>query len=188
MGLLALNLSRPYLNTILKLNCSVILASTSFDGPATTDAALAALAAEAGLIDPEPVKVVAKIDNDPSANQKPTIMEVSVDTSAADTSADGATVTAVEAATGLLGGSKVPSKLTLKGGSKIRMGLFGGSPILPPANFRYRMGLFGGSKDELENTMKPTTTTAEADSTQSTINGSLKLTETEDSEKNGFGC
>lgn len=31
-----------------------ILASASFDSPATTDAALAALAAEAGLIDPEP--------------------------------------------------------------------------------------------------------------------------------------
>lgn len=32
----------------------MFVASTSFDGPATTDAALAALAAEAGLIDPEP--------------------------------------------------------------------------------------------------------------------------------------
>lgn len=52
---------------------------------------------------------------------------------------------------GLFGGSTIHQKLGLKGGSKIRLGLFGGSPIGPPTiPFTYRGGLFGGSKDSPE--------------------------------------
>uniref|UniRef100_A0AB39CFN3 Host cell factor n=1 Tax=Colaphellus bowringi TaxID=561076 RepID=A0AB39CFN3_9CUCU len=148
------------------------IASTSFDGPATTDAALAALAAEAGLIDPEPEKGTAiKIESvEPEAVDKTNIDVPDEVTTPLETSA------------GLLGGGII-TKLGLKGGSKIRMGLHGGSPKLPPKGFRYRMGLLGGSKDELETPMKPSTTTAEADSTETAVNGALKHDEPEESEK-----
>ncbi|KAJ8914754.1 hypothetical protein NQ315_013257, partial [Exocentrus adspersus] len=153
------------------------IASTSFDGPATTDAALAALAAEAGLIDPEPEKETGgKIESISDVLEKPTISEGVTDDATDDAGS-------METAAGLLGGGTIYAKLGLKGGSKIRLGLFGGSPIIPPSNYKFRMGLFGGSKDELETSMKPTTTTAEADSTQSTINGSLKHTDTDDNDK-----
>lgn len=45
------------------------------------------------------------------------------------------------------------------------------------------MGLFGGSKDDMPST-KPSTTTAEADSTQMAVNGNIKIEpESEDSDK-----
>lgn len=129
------------------------------------------------MIDPEPEKeLTGKIEGVPDVLEKPMtegVTEVS--------GGDGAT--SMEAASGLLGGATIHTKLGLKGGSRIRLGLFGGSPIIPPNNFRFFTGLRGGSKDELETSMKPTTTTAEADSTQSTVNGSLKHTDTDDSEK-----
>ncbi|XP_018573146.1 host cell factor 2 isoform X2 [Anoplophora glabripennis] len=154
------------------------IASTSFDGPATTDAALAALAAEAGLIDPEPEKELSgKIEGVSDVLGRPSVAEGVTDAS----TGDGATP--METTLGLLGGGTIRTKLGLKGGSKIRLGLFGGSPVIPPSNFRLCLGLRGGSKDELETSMKPTTTTAEADSTQSTVNGSLKHTDTDDGEK-----
>lgn len=109
--------------------------------------------------------------------EKPSIAEGGMDTSTADV------MTPIETTSGLLGGATIHTKLGLKGGSKIRLGLFGGSPVIPPSNLRFPLGLRGGSKDELETSMKPTTTTAEADSTQSTVNGSLKHTDTDDSEK-----
>ncbi|CAG9855246.1 unnamed protein product [Phyllotreta striolata] len=146
------------------------IASTSFDGPATTDAALAALAAEAGLIDPEP--------------SKPDGVELDVDMGEksienADESGNSAeemtSVSApMEAASGLLGGSIMQS-LGLKGGSK--------TVQKPPKGFRFRMGLYGGSKDQLESGMKSSTTTAEADSTEATMNGSLKAINSEESDK-----
>ncbi|CAH1982631.1 unnamed protein product [Acanthoscelides obtectus] len=146
------------------------IASTSFDSPATTDAALAALAAEAGLIDPEP-------DKDQAAS-KEEIESESMEKTGSEASEN--VGTPMEVASGLVGGSMVPTKLTLKGG---RLGLKGGSR-LPPKDFRFRLGLFGGSKDEQEvsNQTKPATTQAEADSTQ-TLNGALKPAESEESDK-----
>lgn len=70
---------------------------------------------------------------------------------------------------------KQPKKkchLGLKGGSRYRLGLYGGSPVVP-----YRkIGLYGGSKDTADpDDKKTTTTTAEADSTETTVNGDVKL-------------
>ncbi|KAG5877102.1 hypothetical protein JTB14_002412 [Gonioctena quinquepunctata] len=154
------------------------IASTSYDGPATTVAALAALAAEAGLIDPEPEKGAPL---KPDATEQESADKASIDV---PTEAPVAEVTTpLEASAGLLGGSTISQALGLKGGSKIRLGLKGGTPNLPPKGFRYRLGLFGGSKDELEAPEKPSTTTAEADSTETAMNGAIKHTETEESEK-----
>lgn len=136
------------------------LASSSFEGPATTDAALAALAAEAGLIDPEPEKELGDKDvdmtsvdsamvPDDSPSNSPVVVSESSENSEAPT-------------VGLMGGSPC-----------FKLGLKGGSRVLPPKGYRYRkVGLKGGSKDE-ENVKSPTTT-AEADSTQS-VNGLTKV-------------
>ncbi|CAH1103409.1 unnamed protein product [Psylliodes chrysocephalus] len=146
------------------------IASTSFDGPATTDAALAALAAEAGLIDPEPEKgsivKIEGVDVDSEVGEKS-----SIDSS--DDAGDMANVSTPMEPSGLLGGS-IMQTLGLKGGSRLQK---------PPKGFRYRMGLFGGSKDQLESGMKSSTTTAEADSTEATLNGSLKVPENDESDK-----
>ncbi|KAL1493016.1 hypothetical protein ABEB36_011161 [Hypothenemus hampei] len=132
------------------------LATSSFEGPATTDAALAALAAEAGLIVPEnsnqldsneSVAISESIISDEGSSSSPTVLSESADISENSVS-------------GLMGGSY---KLTLKGGSSI-----------PPKGFNYcKLGLKGGSKDE-DSVAKSHTTTAEADSTQN-INGATKL-------------
>ncbi|XP_066248376.1 host cell factor [Euwallacea similis] len=142
---------------------SATLASSSFEGPATTDAALAALAAEAGLIVPEEsdkqaedtvsdvskdegVMAVPEIESD----EQPIVIQETAEVSEASIG-------------GLLGGASF-SKLSLKGGCS-----------LPPESYRYsKLGLKGGSKDE-ENVKSPTTT-AEADSTQS-VNGLSKQKE-----------
>ncbi|XP_072402823.1 host cell factor-like [Diabrotica undecimpunctata] len=125
------------------------LASTSFDSPATTDAALAAIAAEAGLIDPEPEKGgVVKLDGGEGTQ---TIV-LSQGSSPSDVSSQ------IEVATGLIGGGSIVHQLGLKGGSRLHR---------PPKCFRYRLGLYGGGKDDVDDT-KPSTTTAEADSTQAT--------------------
>lgn len=89
--------------------------------------------------------------------------------------------TKFEAATGLLGGG-VHLKLGLRGGGK-ETSLLGNCITLPPKGFRYRKGLLGGSKDDPESNIKSPTTTAEADSTQTAVNGSLKHMESDDSEK-----
>ncbi|KAF7273748.1 hypothetical protein GWI33_013567 [Rhynchophorus ferrugineus] len=136
---------------------SATLATTSFEGPATTDAALAALAAEAGLIDPEPDKQLESKDVD-MVDQM-----IVPDESATDSDVMTTEGSEHSEISGLMGGS-LPYKLTLKGGA-----------VYPPKGYRYRkIGLKGGSKDE--DNVKSPTTTAEADSTQS-MNG---LTKTKD--------
>ncbi|XP_056646193.1 host cell factor 2 [Diorhabda sublineata] len=149
------------------------IASTSFDGPATTDAALAALAAEAGLIDPEPEKLgsIKTTDGNETESTDKSSIDLSDETG---NSQDAISVTPMETTAGLLGGGFIMPKLGLKGGSKVQR---------PPKGFRYRLGLYGGSKDELDNEMKPSTTTAEADSTEAAVNGALKQAETEEREK-----
>lgn len=139
---------------------SVTLASTSFETPVTTDAALAALAAEAGLIDPESDKQLEPKDIDMvSVDQMMVTDDGSEDASVLSESADAAELSA----SGLLGGS-LPYKLTLKGGGSH-----------PPSGYRYnKLGLKGGSKDE--DISKSPTTTAEADSTEN-VNGLAKTKE-----------
>lgn len=132
---------------------------------------MAALAAEAGLIDPEPVKEAneSKIDADDVQN-----VGESPDK-------EGISKNQFEATGGLLGGGTY-FKLGLKGGAR-ESNLLGNSVSLPPKGFRYRVGLLGGSKDDQESNTKSSTTTAEADSTQMAVNGTLKHTECEDGEK-----
>ncbi|XP_060536875.1 host cell factor 2 isoform X2 [Cylas formicarius] len=139
------------------------IASASFEGPATTDAALAALAAEAGLIDPEPSKHDGKELGNVTAEQTivPDETQADIQIASIEPPTEG-----VELATGLLGGSPV-YKLSLKGG---------GSWCRPPRGYKFKkIGLKGGGKDE-DNAKSPTTT-AEADSTQSSINGLGKVKE-----------
>ncbi|CAH0562216.1 unnamed protein product [Brassicogethes aeneus] len=141
------------------------IASVSFDGPATTDAALAALAAEAGLIDPEPEKDQSKKSSESESLDKTTSAS---EEEASETSVSEASVPVVETVAGLFGGTPF-AHVGLKGGGKFKKpGLYGGSPV-----FSYRGGLFGGSKDSIDaNSNKPTT--AEADSTQTAMNGAVK--------------
>lgn len=136
-----------------------ISASANFDGPVSTNAALAALAAEAGLIDPEPDKESKSVlDSDGSEGQTASSEEMAMDTPVVES------VTPLEAATGLFGGSTF-QKLGLKGG---------GRRILPPTRpVTFRGGLKGGSKDAVE-TPNAKPTTAEADSTQTAVNGAVK--------------
>lgn len=126
-----------------------LIAPTSFDGPATTDAALAALAAEAGLIDPEPNKDGTERNMTPGSVEQ-NIMVVQADEQTdIDSTAEGEASAPTETASvGLFGGSSIYKKIGLKGGSKIRLGLFGGSPMFPPCRpITYKGGLLGGSKD-----------------------------------------
>lgn len=150
------------------------IASTSFDSPATTDAALAALAAEAGLIDPEPTK-----DNlgESAAEEETESQSADTENEKDEMSMD----TQVSAAAGLFGGSSTYSKLCLKGGAKFRLGLFGGSPVvkrnLPPKPFIYRGGLMGGSKDSPEASQDSGISTEHS---QSNMNGSIRTTKSDD--------
>ncbi|XP_044740942.1 host cell factor-like isoform X2 [Chrysoperla carnea] len=105
---------RPKLPTASTITSS----STSYDTPATTDAALAALAAEAGLIDPQEKETDESMTwsagSDSGANSAATIKEP-----------------------GLKGGSIRYTKLGLKGGVQrfhpyrrpFRLGLFGGGSV-----------------------------------------------------------
>lgn len=109
-----------------KIQASSTIASPTYDQPATTDAALAALAAEAGLIDPQEKET----DNDSMQwpqNPDSTSKEPS----------------------GLKGGSSLP--LRLKGGSKFhytKLGLKGGAPgRFHPYRRPFRLGLFGGNEN-----------------------------------------
>lgn len=152
------------------------IASTSFDSPATTDAALAALAAEAGLIDPEPNKdslgdtIIEEDESEtPSTENENDKEDMSMDTQ-------------VSAAAGLFGGSSTYSKLCLKGGAKFRLGLFGGSPVVksknfPPKKITYRGGLMGGSKDSPEASQDSAIST---DHSQTNMNGSFRTIKSED--------
>lgn len=137
---------------------------------------MAALAAEAGLIDPEPEKETHELKTDAEDVQDSPIMDTE------SPNKDGNSKNQFEAATGLLGGG-YSIKLGLKGGGR-ESSLLGNSLNLPPKGFRYRKGLLGGSKDEPDVNMKSPTTTAEADSTETAVNGTLKHTESsDDSEK-----
>ncbi|XP_065158736.1 LOW QUALITY PROTEIN: host cell factor 1-like [Atheta coriaria] len=109
------------------------IASTSFDEPATTDAALAALAAEAGLIDPEPEKSM-EVDMPLQTSDLNMEMEGDGDSSAMET----------DAAVGLFGGS-ISSLTGLKGGGRIRP-----PPVIP---FTYRGGLKGGGDSPLHKSL-----------------------------------
>ncbi|KAB0801371.1 hypothetical protein PPYR_05725 [Photinus pyralis] len=150
------------------------IAPTSFDGPATTDAALAALAAEAGLIDPEPSKeVTIEKDVDQSPSEQNVTFLQGDDHANIETASDVDAVAPTETANvGLFGGNPVNKILGLKGGSKIRLGLFGGAPILPTKPVTYRGGLFGGTKDD---PLPPEETVDET--TESTVNGTIPLKE-----------
>lgn len=150
------------------------------------------MAAEAGLIDPEPEKEVPAekeiLPAGESTEAAVTMMETENDDSeaAAAVAAAEATSGEVEAPVeapnvGLFGGSTIYEKLGLKGGSKIRLGLFGGSPVGPPVTpFTYRGGLFGGSKDTTEvNNQEAPVVSETGDIPQASVNGSLKKQEDE---------
>ncbi|CAG9829594.1 unnamed protein product [Diabrotica balteata] len=130
------------------------IASTSFDSPATTDAALAAIAAEAGLIDPAPEKGgMGKLDGSEENTTQTVVLSQGSSTSNV--------AVPMQVATGLLGSGSIMQQLGLKGGTRLQR---------PPKSFRYRLGLYGGGVDDVDEEMKPSTTTAEADSTQATVN------------------
>ncbi|KAK5639378.1 hypothetical protein RI129_011870 [Pyrocoelia pectoralis] len=152
------------------------IAPTSFDGPATTDAALAALAAEAGLIDPEPNKdVVVEKDIDQSPNEQSVTFLPADDHANIETASDVDAVAPTETANiGLFGGNSVNKLLGLKGGSKIRMGLFGGAPTLPTKPVTYRGGLLGGTKDDAHPSEESINVA------ENTLNGSIPLKEDHD--------
>ncbi|ENN76877.1 hypothetical protein D910_11910 [Dendroctonus ponderosae] len=136
---------------------SASLASSSFEGPATTDAALAALAAEAGLIVPESDKQSDSKESEFGSGDS--MMPEDASTASVIGLSDNADMPEASVS-GLLGGNRY-AKLSLKGGS-----------VLPPKGYVYsKLGLKGGSKDE--DSVKSPTTTAEADSTQS-LNGLIK--------------
>uniref|UniRef100_A0A6P7FWT6 Host cell factor 2-like n=1 Tax=Diabrotica virgifera virgifera TaxID=50390 RepID=A0A6P7FWT6_DIAVI len=126
------------------------IASTSFDSPATTDAALAAIAAEAGLIDPAPEGGVGKLDGSEGNATQTVVLS------------QGSSTSNVAAPMQVLGSGSIMQQLGLKGGARFQR---------PPKSFRYRLGLYGGGGvDDVDEEMKPSTTTAEADSTQATVN------------------
>lgn len=139
------------------------------------------MAAEAGLIDPQPEKET------PSEKQAPAENSTEADVAMMETDSEenegtGEVEAPAEAQNvGLCGGSMVYKKMGLKGGSKFRLGLFGGSPIGPPVRpFTYRGGLFGGSKDTTEeNNQEAPVTTEEGGVAQASVNGSLKKPEEE---------
>lgn len=136
---------------------------------------MAALAAEAGLIDPEPEK-----ETNESKTDAEDVQDAPVD--AESSNKDGGSKNQFDdGSSGLLGGGSF--KLGLKGGGR-ESSLLGNGLNLPPKGFRYRKGLLGGSKDDPDVNMKSPTTTAEADSTETAVNGTLKHTESsDDSEK-----
>lgn len=171
------SLDQPKLVVVPRQKQPSTIASTSFDSPATTDAALAALAAEAGLIDPEPSKDnLSDMTPDEEENHN-----TSLDT---ENEKDGEVETEVSA-TGLFGGSSSYSKLSLKGGSKFRLGLFGGSPINssinPPTKpFTYRGGLLGGGKDSPDTSQDSSVTPDSGNQSLTSVNGSVRTVKSED--------
>ncbi|XP_050313887.1 host cell factor 1 [Anthonomus grandis grandis] len=141
---------------------SATLAS-SFEGPATTDAALAALAAEAGLIVPDQDggQFESK-DLDMSLAESTTIP---VDDSPPQSDCSMSEVS--ETSLGLRGGS-LYSKLSLKGGFHP-----------PPVGYKYRkMGLRGGSKDKTCKTPHVGKSTAKSYPTEEFQN--IEVTNTDD--------
>lgn len=164
---------------------SATIASASFDSPATTDAALAALAAEAGLIDPETsTKFESEgqtFDGNSREKESTDVAETPMDVSEGDgvqennspeetmenlemeVSSGGTESTAVtnvdgQTSVGLFGGGS-SCRLGLKGGRRFKLGLLGGSPIgsLPKKPFMWRKGgLYGGGNGDSDTTTTST--------------------------------
>ncbi|XP_045481426.1 host cell factor 2 [Harmonia axyridis] len=152
---------------------SATIASTSFDGPATTDAALAALAAEAGLIDPEPEK-----DDVAQAEEllKAAEMITPADDPPVETPLASEAITPMETASGLAGGQSSYSDL---------IGLKGGAPVYTDSNLEitviprrfWALGLLGGNREnngEPDALSASLTTEEGLSSEQSSLNGVLK--------------
>ncbi|RZB40520.1 host cell factor 2, partial [Asbolus verrucosus] len=119
------------------------IASSSFDGPATTDAALAALAAEAGLIDPKPVKDVAAVEEASESAEQNLIRQLE-DNNVEPPSTATESPSAEESTAILFENNGINQTLGLKGGSLRTV-------MMPPFKpFNYKMGLRGGSKDSVE--------------------------------------
>lgn len=143
---------------------SATIASASFDSPATTDAALAALAAEAGLIDPEasnkfesdgqssfPDSGVASMpssqvsDSQPETDNSDVPMELGTEQNAAqDDSYPEETLENLEMEVNS-GGVEQTNSASLEGQNSV-VGLFGGSNKLGlKGGGRFKLGLLGGS-------------------------------------------
>lgn len=173
-----------------------MLAPTSFDGPATTDAALAALAAEVGLIDPEPeAKDAENFSQSTDSSQADTGLGSSMNTSqelmefndgAADLSLEenhdraesmetakecspAANVEATEPASNNVVGLFGGARPGLKGG-RVRLGLFGGGVKMPPRQFKWRKGLLGGGDGDSDSPVA-----ADTDTASDTLNASFPV-------------
>lgn len=173
-----------------------LLAPTSFDGPATTDAALAALAAEVGLIDPmrdakDPDNFSQSTEDSQadtgvgSMNTSQELMEFSSE-GGADISMEenhdqaesmetdseclpAASVEAAESASNNVVGLFGGARPGLKGGGVVKM---------PPRQFKWRKGLLGGGDGDSDSP----TAAADTDTASDTLNASFPVpaSETED--------
>ncbi|KAL3290269.1 hypothetical protein HHI36_023619 [Cryptolaemus montrouzieri] len=155
---------------------SATIASTSFDGPATTDAALAALAAEAGLIDPEPEKEESGQDSEEVLKVAKT-PNASSDDPPVETPLPSEAITPMETASGLFGGCSSYSEfIGLKGGSPITQSEELEISIVPLKFNTCLCGLRGGSKDSIDSSEseEQPSTAPEENSDQTSVNGSLK--------------
>lgn len=163
-------------------NETLSTASTSFDGPATTDAALAALAAEAGLIDPEPEKDEMSQNNEEIL--KAAEMITPAEDSPVDTPLPSEAITPMETASGLAGGSTDLSDF---------VGLKGGSPCWQQGNLEitiiprpiWQLGLRGGNKEnngDADASASVLTPDESGSSDQNSINGSSLILKTESEE------
>lgn len=163
---------------------SATIASASvsaFDSPATTDAALAALAAEAGLIPASADSDTA--DNESSLSQTSSREDINMDSqddksdslsSKTDSSVSVALTeptSTTETVAGLFGGGRY-TKLSLKGGSKYSSSVTGNRP------FMWRKGLLGGGNGSDSET--PTTTSSGGEASQSTDNVIFSQTSNQD--------
>lgn len=137
----------------------LFLASSSFDGPATTDVALAALAAEAGLLEP-------KVEKDTLGEEVGETPEQNLIRQLEDSSAESPAMMLespkIEETTSILCENSVINQ---------GMGLKGGGLMRPPKQFSYKMGLRGGSKDSLETTHDQTNDNDENMTNATSMNG-----------------
>lgn len=175
---------------------SATIPSASFDSPATTDAALAALAAEAGLIDPDASNKFESDGQSSFSDSGSQLTESQPDTTASseepmelgteqsnsvnedssqeetlenlEMEVNAGVAIATGTVVGLFGGS---NKLGLKGGGRFKIGLFGGSPItFPKKPLTWRKGLLGGGNGDSETTTNTQLGTNLFQSTTETVN------------------
>ncbi|KAK9889883.1 hypothetical protein WA026_008685 [Henosepilachna vigintioctopunctata] len=156
---------------------SATIASTSFDGPATTDAALAALAAEAGLIDPEPEKEESPEESEDILKAEGPI--TSSDDPPVETPLPSEAITPMETASGLFGGRlQYSSYIGLKGGSPITNSENLELSVIPHITYNYLCGLRGGNKDSIDGSESEeqmnNSMEADENSDQTSLNGTLK--------------